>query len=157
MSLSTARAGSFSETLTLDPTGGNASGFSAPLGADTVIVTGKVAAPTGLAHGDVHMVTFDGLHYDFQATGDFVLARATDPANAYQIQIHTSTLRGIAGISYTTQIAAELGGGQRVNLRRLAALWCGSMDKRTPRWVSAHRKRLPMAACFCGYRRTATN
>jgi hypothetical protein len=115
VSLSTARAGSFSETLTLDPTGGNASGFSAALGADTVIITGKIAAPTGIAHGDVHMVTFDGLHYDFQATGDFVLARATDPANAYQIQIHTSTLRGIAGISYTTQIAAELGGGQRVN------------------------------------------
>jgi hypothetical protein len=115
VSLSTAKVGSFSETLTLDPTGGNASGFSAALGADTVIVTGTIAAPTGIAQGDVHMVTFDGLHYDFQATGDFVLARATDPASAYQIQIHTSTLRGVAGISYTTQIAAELGDGQRVN------------------------------------------
>ena len=115
VSLSTAKVGSFSETLTLDPTGGNASGFSAALGADTVIVTGTIAAPTGIAQGDVHMVTFDGLHYDFQATGDFVLARATDPGSTYQIQIQTSTLHGIAGISYTTQIAAELGDGQPVN------------------------------------------
>ncbi|HMK01227.1 MAG TPA: hypothetical protein VK552_18070, partial [Reyranella sp.] len=31
--------------------------------------------------GDVHMVTFDGLHYDFQAVGDFVAVRSTDRAN----------------------------------------------------------------------------
>ena len=115
VSLSTEKVGSFFETLTLDPSGGNASGFAAGLGADTIIVTGTIAAPTGTAQGDVHMVTFDGLHYDFQATGDFVLARATDPASTYQIQIQTSTLRGIAGISYTTQIAAQLGDGERVN------------------------------------------
>ena len=28
--------------------------------------------------GDTHLATFDGLLYDFQASGDFVLAQATD-------------------------------------------------------------------------------
>ena len=32
----------------------------------------------GGSWGDPHMFTFDGLHYDFQATGDFVLVRALD-------------------------------------------------------------------------------
>jgi len=32
----------------------------------------------GGSWGDPHMFTFDGLHYDFQATGDFILVRALD-------------------------------------------------------------------------------
>ena len=114
IALSTAHAGTFTETLTLTPTGGNASGFRQQQTAREVTVTGTVAPPSGTAQGDVHMATFDGLHYDFQATGAFVLTRSTVAGHSFQIQVEDSALAGIAGVSWTTQAAAQLGGGERV-------------------------------------------
>ncbi len=78
ISLATSTAGTFSETLVVHSTGSNASGYSAALVDQHVLVTGTVT-PTGSATGDVHLVTFDGLHYDFQADGNYVLACSTDP------------------------------------------------------------------------------
>ena len=46
ISLSTATAGQFSETLTIDPTGSNASGYSGALAPITVTVTGTVVVDT---------------------------------------------------------------------------------------------------------------
>jgi T5SS/PEP-CTERM-associated repeat protein len=57
--------------------------------------------------GDVHMITFDGLHYDFQAVGEFVAVRSTAPGNPWQIQIRTAAADGAASI--TTELAAQLG------------------------------------------------
>jgi hypothetical protein len=57
--------------------------------------------------GDVHMITFDGLHYDFQAIGQFIAVRSTAPGNPWQIQIRTAAADGATSI--TTELAAQLG------------------------------------------------
>ena len=57
--------------------------------------------------GDVHMMTFDGLRYDFQAVGEFVAVKWTDPGTPLQIQIETAGIHGVASI--TTELAAVFG------------------------------------------------
>jgi hypothetical protein len=75
---------------------------------------GFTAAPDGLGgtnvaggRGDVHMMTFDGLRYDFQAVGEFVAVKWTDPGTPLQIQIGTAGTHGVASI--TTELAAAFG------------------------------------------------
>jgi hypothetical protein len=60
--------------------------------------------------GDVHMITFDGLNYDFQAVGDFVAVQSTDAGNPWEIQIRTASFPGATSI--TTAFAAALGGSR---------------------------------------------
>ena len=107
ITLDTAQAGTFSETLVLSASGANASGFEAALPSQTVTITGTVAPPTGTGMGDVHLQTFDGLRYDFQADGEFVLARSkTDPG--FAIQIRTSPWLFAPDTSLTTELAARV-------------------------------------------------
>ena len=75
---------------------------------------GFTVAPDGLGgtnvaggRGDVHMMTFDGLRYDFQAVGEFVAVKWTDPATPLQIRIETAGIHGVASI--TTELAAAFG------------------------------------------------
>jgi hypothetical protein len=42
--------------------------------------------PSGSSTGDPHILTFDGLHYDFQATGDFILVKALDSDLEIQVR-----------------------------------------------------------------------
>ena len=59
-------------------------------------------------HGDVHMVCFDGLMYDFQAVGDFVAVEWLGGGQPGQLQIRTASFPGAASI--TTMLAVDLGG-----------------------------------------------
>jgi hypothetical protein len=110
VALNTASTGSFSETITLDPTDSNSLGFSQSLAAETVTVTGTVVAPTGTAIGDVHLTTFDGLYYNFQADGDFTLAQSTVAGDSFAVQIHTVPFPAIQATSIITEAAAQVGG-----------------------------------------------
>ena len=91
--------GTFDVTATLTDAAGNASSNSA--------ATSVTVDSIGGGSGDVHMITFDGLHYDFQAVGDFVAAQSTDPGNAWEVQIRTSSWPG--AVSITTELGALVG------------------------------------------------
>jgi hypothetical protein len=58
-------------------------------------------------NGDVHMLTFKGLAYDFQAVGDFVAVQASDGADPWQLQIRTESFPSATSI--TTELAAMIG------------------------------------------------
>ena len=63
----------------------------------------------GHAHGDVHLETFTGQDYDFQAQGEFTLAKSTEPGNSFDIQVRLEPLSAGASVTYTTAVAAEVG------------------------------------------------
>jgi hypothetical protein len=105
VSLATNQLGVFTESVVLAPMDTNAGGFSQVPTAQTVIVT-RTIVPLGTALGDVHMVPFDGLHYDFQAVGAFKLTRSAVPGYTLQIQIETAADAADHAASYTTETAA---------------------------------------------------
>jgi hypothetical protein len=59
--------------------------------------------------GDVHLTTFDGLHYDFQAAGEFILAQSTVPDDSFQVQVRMQPWYSGASVSVTTMAAIEVG------------------------------------------------
>jgi VWD domain-containing protein len=61
---------------------------------------------TGGGQGDVHMLCFDGLAYDFQAVGDFVAVQSNG-GTPWQFQIRTESFPGATSI--TTGLAAMVG------------------------------------------------
>lgn len=67
---------------------------------------------SGSATGDVHMMTFDGLRYDFQAVGDFTLVRSTAADAPLAVQIRTSAYPLHDLTSVTTEVAAKVGADQ---------------------------------------------
>ena len=64
--------------------------------------------PGGGALGDPHLMTFDRLAYDFQAVGEFVLARSID--NDFEIQIRTKPWGYLRVASVTSAVASHVGG-----------------------------------------------
>jgi hypothetical protein len=109
ISLETSQTGVFSETIMLSPTDANADGFSDALTARSITVTGTIVPPIGTTEGDVHMVTFDGLYYNFQEVGDYVLTRSTVPGDTFQIQIETAAAPSLGAVSITSEVAAQVG------------------------------------------------
>ncbi|MFU1782996.1 VWD domain-containing protein [Haloarcula japonica] len=65
------------------------------------------ARSPGMATGDPHLSTFDGVGYDFQAAGEFVLARDTDGSPRIQARFQPVSDRDV---SQTTAVATELDG-----------------------------------------------
>ncbi len=61
----------------------------------------------GAAWGDPHLITFDGLMYDFQSAGEFVLVQSTDEANPLEMQIRTTPVSDV--VSVVTAFATEVG------------------------------------------------
>ncbi len=74
--------------------------------------------------GDTHLTTFDGLHYDFQGAGEFVLAKSTAPGDSFQIQIRLQPWYNSATVSVMTEIGASVG-THRVTFdaNRINAVW----------------------------------
>ncbi|WP_245295634.1 Ig-like domain-containing protein [Rhizobium rhizosphaerae] len=62
----------------------------------------------GSGLGDVHMKTFQGLSYDFQAVGRFTMVRSVAASNPFDIQIETKSWGDLASV--TDKIAAQIGG-----------------------------------------------
>ena len=56
----------------------------------------------------MHLTTFDGLHYDFQAVGEFTFAKATD-GSSFDIQIRLQPWSVGANVSVITAAAFEIG------------------------------------------------
>ena len=118
ISLNTGTIGVFTETVVLDPTDTNPSGYSAVQSDITLQVTGTIVAPPpppppplpiGIAWGDVHLTTFDGLYYNFQAEGEFTLAKSTRSGDSYDVQIRTTPYGTGSSVSVIDEVAAALG------------------------------------------------
>ncbi|XXF75406.1 VWD domain-containing protein [Myxococcaceae bacterium GXIMD 01537] len=62
----------------------------------------------GTSWGDPHIVTFDGLAYDFQAVGEFVVLQSTEGA-PLQVQLRQRPLGTSRRVAVNTAVAAALG------------------------------------------------
>src|SRR6202034_4395162 len=122
ISLGTGTIGVYTETVVLDPTDTNATGYSQPQNDVTLTVTGTIvpmplppppSMPTATAWGDVHLTTFDGLYYNFQAVGEFTLAKSTVAGDSFNVQIRTAQYGG-SSVSVMEQVAAGVGDNQHV-------------------------------------------
>lgn len=71
----------------------------------------------GSSWGDPHVVTGDGLQYDFQAAGEFVLVEADD----LLVQVRQQPRAGSRTIAFNTAVAARVG-GHRVGVYALPGL-----------------------------------
>jgi hypothetical protein len=115
--MSTGTVGVFTETVTLTPTDYNPSGFSVAQAPETVTITGTVvAAPkptpasrTANSWGDVHITTFDGLYYNFQAQGEFIYAESTVAGDSFAVQGRLEPESAGSSVTLNTEIAAKIG------------------------------------------------
>ena len=64
------------------------------------------SAACGQSNGDPHIVTFDGLRYDFQAVGEFVTAR--DPAGDFEVHTRQQPFPGSRTVSINTAVAMRV-------------------------------------------------
>ena len=104
--------GANSETITFNPIDTNSSGFAAPLTPVTLTIADTLELPGMVysqAFGDVHIITYNGLKYDFQATGDFTLAQSRVPGDNFAIQLRLAPWLDGASVTTIQQVAIALG------------------------------------------------
>ena len=63
----------------------------------------------GGARDDVHITTYSGLDYSFQAAGEFILTQSTLPGDSFQIQVRLQPIQNNASVSEITMIGAQVG------------------------------------------------
>ena len=63
----------------------------------------------GRVGSDPHLVTFDGRYYDLQAIGEFVLARASDPADDFAVHVRFGPIGALRTVSVATAMATRAG------------------------------------------------
>ncbi len=64
---------------------------------------------TGATSGDPHLVTLDGVAYDFHAAGEYVLLRATNGAD-FEVQSRMTPVEGSENLTVNSAIALRAGG-----------------------------------------------
>jgi len=64
------------------------------------------SAACGQSNGDPHIVTFDGLHYDFQAMGEFIAAQ--EPSGGFEVQTRQQPFPGSRTVSVNTAVAMQV-------------------------------------------------
>ena len=104
--------GANSQTITFNPVDTNASGYSAPLSPLTLTIEDTLELPGMIysqAFGDVHILTYNGLNYNFQDTGDFVLAQSRIPGDNFQIQMQLAPWYSGASVTTIQEVAIALG------------------------------------------------
>ena len=116
-----------SETIVFKPTDTNGTGFSAPLAPITINVAYTLEAPTmaySHAWGDVHIITYNNLNYNFQGVGEFVLAHSTYPGDSFDIQMRLSPFRGSSTVSTISGVGLQIGADRvTLGLGRAATVW----------------------------------
>ena len=70
--------------------------------------------------GDPHLVTLDGLGYDFQAAGEFTLVENTSGADL-NVQVRTEPVPGSDLVSVITAMATDMGQGASIMIDAFAA------------------------------------
>lgn len=63
---------------------------------------------TGATRGDPHLITFDGTHVDFQASGEFVVVRSTE--DEFELQARQEMPFATSHVTQNTVIAVRLDG-----------------------------------------------
>lgn len=78
---------------------------------DGVIEPGEFIRVEADVFGDPHIVTLDGLGYDFQAVGEYVLVETEEGAeNPFSVQVRFEAFPGSDLVSVTTRMAVEVNG-----------------------------------------------
>ena len=72
-----------------------------PLGLDNIVV-----AASGSAIGDPHFTTYNGIHYNYQGIGDFVLTRST--VDQFDVQVRTRPVHDGSSVTIMSEAAATL-------------------------------------------------
>ncbi len=112
VTVNSVKFGANSETITFDPTDSNVTGFNEALAPITLTINDTIVPPTMVfsqAWGDVHIVTYSGLLYNFQGAGEFTLAQSRIPGDTFDIQMRLVPWTPTSSVTVISQVAVSVG------------------------------------------------